>query len=114
MKRQGKCGSCYAFSTADLVAAQYQIDRRLKGPFELAPQFLIDCAKSPAGLGCDGGRPIEVLRNLTQCTASSGCNFPLETCYGYKEQKGVCMNQPCQSSPIVKVRKIFYLKKIHK
>lgn len=102
-RRQGKCGSCYAFAVADLLGAQHQIDRKKSGPLPLSPQFLVDCMKFPAALGCSGGRPSEVIRNLTACVGGKFCNFPTESCYAYQGKKGSCQRNSCQLSPSVRV-----------
>uniref|UniRef100_A0A915JGL9 Peptidase C1A papain C-terminal domain-containing protein n=1 Tax=Romanomermis culicivorax TaxID=13658 RepID=A0A915JGL9_ROMCU len=73
----------------------------MSGSFELSPQFLVDCSVAPAGLGCQGGRPIEILKNLTRCD-SSACNFPLEKCYPYTMVKGNC-EPKCPGSPKISV-----------
>lgn len=104
-RKQGKCGACYAFSTSDLIASQYQIDRKNKGqPLTLSPQYIIDCMKGPAALGCNGGRPVEVLRNFTKCDDPVGCNLPKEDCYPYMGKKDKCKIDSCQKAPKIPVK----------
>lgn len=99
-RKQGKCGACFAFATSDLIASQVQIDRKIKDkPLTLSPQYIIDCMKGPASLGCNGGRPVEVLRNFTKCDAIEGCNLPTEKCYPYKAKKEKCRIEACQKTP---------------
>jgi hypothetical protein len=51
VKDQGSCGSCYAFASADLVAAAHY---RVKGAvLELSKQQIVDCDASNSG--CRGG-----------------------------------------------------------
>jgi len=97
IRYQGECGACYAFASADVIAAQNAIDRRLKSPSAknndpvepLSPQYLIDCSPSGAANGCNGGRPINVLQNVASDSSSGG--IPLEACHKYqKAASGKC------------------------
>ena len=54
VKFQGKCGSCYAFSTVDSVAALIAI-YQYGFHADLSIQEIIDCPKLSATCGCNGG-----------------------------------------------------------
>ncbi|KEG02089.1 chabaupain 2 [Plasmodium vinckei vinckei] len=51
VKDQKKCASCWAFSVAGVVSAQYAIRQNKK--ISLSEQQLVDCA--PNNFGCEGG-----------------------------------------------------------
>jgi len=104
VRRQDKCGCCYAMSTGDMVATQYNIDQKKFGSrFSLSPQWLLNCLQPPAAYGCNGGRPVKVLDYLKKYTKWN--NLPLESCYPYEDKNSTC--QPtvkCPSAPDVQVR----------
>lgn len=85
VRDQGHCGCCYAFSSADLLSAQWHIDRKMwNRTATLSPQQIVDCFGGPAAFGCGGGRPVKVLNNLTLSGLTS------ESCYPYKGAKEKC------------------------
>lgn len=59
MRDQGKCGSCWAFSSVAAVEGQiYNATRVLK---KFSVQQLVDC--DTQNNGCDGGNPVCKLNN---------------------------------------------------
>ncbi len=57
VKRQGKCGSCYTFSTTGAVEAHHAIQFGTWKTPELAEQQILDCATDFDNHGCNGGLP---------------------------------------------------------
>ncbi|KRY33963.1 Viral cathepsin, partial [Trichinella spiralis] len=104
VREQGPCGSCYAFSAVDLATAQYWIDHQLwkKAPPEMSPQSIIDCITPPAAYGCEGGRPLGVLKVLS----NQSYGIPSEDCYPYELEQDECRKQQCinESTPQPKVQ----------
>lgn len=115
VRDQGTCGSCYAFTSVDLAAAQYSIDRSLwNQTFTLSPQFVIDCIHAPGAFGCNGGRPV----NVFQSVANNSFIIPKESCYPYKGKVGECRVPKCEADEDeeeVTVRNMFSIKlyKLH-
>lgn len=87
VRMQHKCGSCYAMSTTDLIAAQYSIDNKSFKKHILSPQWVADCMQEPAGYKCNGGRPVKVLDSLS---THNHWKIPTEECYPYKDKNGTC------------------------
>jgi len=104
VRRQDKCGCCYAMSTSDMIAAQQNIDaKKYHSRFSLSPQWLLNCIEPPAALGCKGGRPVKVLENLKKFTKWN--NIPLEECYPYEDKETTCKKTvACPKAPDVQVR----------
>lgn len=66
---QSSCGSCWAFSAAEMIAARYAIENNVTSPV-LSPQQLVDCVTADYDCyGCDGGWPHKaaeyMLKNLS-------------------------------------------------
>lgn len=107
VRMQKECGSCYAMSSVDLLASRKSIDdRSWNRSVSLSPQYILDCFKEPAAIGCTGGRPKKVMEKLSSC---SGCKVPLESCYPYEDAKNTCdRNVPCSQAPTIEVKCILF------
>lgn len=95
VKNQGKCGSCWSFSTTGAIEGRTSIanDER---PVSLSEQELVDCSSSFGDHGCDGGMMDfgfdYVAKNGGLCT---------ESAYPYKGVQGQCRSSTCKHvSPI--------------
>jgi C1A family cysteine protease len=53
---QMRCGSCWAFSAAETLAARFAIVNKKVAPI-LSPQEMVDCIPEPYAYGCDGAFP---------------------------------------------------------
>ena len=85
-KNQGKCGSCWSFSTTGALEGAWQI---ATGKLvSLSEQQLVDCAKN-GNMGCNGGSmdlAFEYLEKFDVCTEDS---------YPYKAKQGTCLEKNC-------------------
>jgi len=56
-RRQGSCGSCWAFTASAALEGYHKIANPEAKIMRLAPQQLVDCASSAlwGNFGCDGG-----------------------------------------------------------
>lgn len=53
VKNQAQCGSCWAFSTAGLLEAVYNLENKPATPISFSEQQLVDCCGAE-GFGCEG------------------------------------------------------------
>jgi len=88
IKNQGKCGSCWTFSTSGCLEAHtclaLNVDcTKWKG---LAEQQLVDCAGDFNNFGCSGGLPSQAYEYIKY---SGGMD--LETSYSYEAKEGTCL-----------------------
>ena len=85
-KDQGKCGSCWSFSTTGALEGAWQL---ATGKLvSLSEQQLVDCAKN-GNMGCSGGSmdlAFEYLEKYAVCTEDS---------YPYTAKQGTCMETNC-------------------
>jgi hypothetical protein len=92
VKNQGRCGSCWAFSTYSAIESNYKI--KSGRSVELAPQQLIDC--DTLNRGCRGGWPSYAYRYARDNGVALEIDYPYtsgktgrnETC-SYNPQKGL-------------------------
>ncbi|EAR93214.1 papain family cysteine protease (macronuclear) [Tetrahymena thermophila SB210] len=81
VKDQGKCGSCWSFSTTGAVeGAHFLSSNEL---VSLSEQYLIDCSKN-GNEGCNGG----LMDTAFDFIAQNG--IPTENAYPYKALDGTC------------------------
>ncbi|XP_076817916.1 cathepsin O-like isoform X2 [Clavelina lepadiformis] len=85
VKNQGKCGSCWAFSTVETIESAWAI--ATKRPIVLSPQQVIDC--NSFGYGCAGGNPHETLSWLNKTMEK----LVPESVYPYHHSMGKCLNE---------------------
>lgn len=60
VKNQGKCGACWAFTTAAMYESQLLINR--EGEYDLSEQYILECTQ---GSSCNGGWPNSALNSFT-------------------------------------------------
>lgn len=81
VKNQGKCGSCWTFSTVGCVESHYLLKY---GSFRnLSEQQLVDCAGDYDNHGCSGGLPSHAFEYI-----KDNGGLALETTYPYKAANG--------------------------
>jgi C1A family cysteine protease len=80
VRNQGQCGSCWAFSAAATMSANYA-KKHGGSPLILSEQQLVDC--SPSDHGCNGGWPLS-----TFAYAQKGVE--LDSAYPYRATTGTC------------------------
>lgn len=98
VRDQGKCGSCYAFATVDMVGAMrclesYRSEGRAAMTSLRSPQQIVDCAtKDPNHggyiYGCSGGYSSSVLEYLKDRQ-----RLAWEAHYEYKGREGKCLSK---------------------
>lgn len=85
VRNQGRCGSCWAFTTAEMMRYQYQ-HKYKQDPGVLSAQYLVDCAKGSVTHGCHGGNAAQA---VTWMTTVGG--IPTKEVYGpYLGKDGTC------------------------
>ena len=85
-KNQGRCGSCWSFSTTGALEGAWQIANG--NLVSLSEQQLVDCAKN-GNMGCQGGSmdlAFEYLEKHAVCK---------ETSYPYLAKQGSCHESNC-------------------
>ncbi|KAK3129444.1 hypothetical protein QOZ80_6BG0479660 [Eleusine coracana subsp. coracana] len=91
VKDQGRCGSCWAFSTVAVVESIHQI--RTGKLVSLSEQELVDCDTLDAG--CDGGIAYRALRWIT-----SNGGITTESDYPYTGVTGACDRSKLSNSAV--------------
>jgi hypothetical protein len=76
---QKHCGSCWSFSTIEVVSAVWRRNNNTKVP---SPQQLIDCSKKTHG--CHGGGPTSALKYVKENGLTDWEQYP------YKHKEGKC------------------------
>jgi cathepsin L len=82
VKNQGRCGSCWAFSTTGSTEGAAFLAGR--GLTSLSEQNLVDCSRSYGNYGCDGG----LMDNAFNYIVSQGIDT--EASYPYTAVVGTC------------------------
>lgn len=99
-KRQGECGSCYAFAAVAMF--EYLYCKATGKRVDFSPQFIIDCGHKVEGLyGCRGGVMMSTLNFIEQYGLELDDNYPyyreqLECPYG--------VNHPVESMGYLKLK----------
>ncbi|KAE8710444.1 Cysteine proteinase 3 [Hibiscus syriacus] len=83
VKEQGKCGSCWTFSTTGALEAAYH-QAYGKG-ISLSEQQLVDCARAFDNNGCHGGLPSHAFEYIKY-----NDGLDTEEAYPYTAKDGVC------------------------
>lgn len=83
IRDQSSCGACYAFATADTLAATKAITEGKQRPAAYSTQQLIDCSKEDNG--CDGGWPSDTLDYIKKAGG-----IAKETDYRYRQRASTC------------------------
>lgn len=86
VKDQGKCGSCWAFSTVGTLESAYQIATGKL--LSLSEQQLVDCDRSDSG--CNGGWP-----HTAYDRYYTGAGVCTEDSYRYTARGGSCRASSC-------------------
>ncbi|MQM20318.1 hypothetical protein Taro_053336 [Colocasia esculenta] len=83
VKNQGRCGSCWTFSTTGALEAAYA---QLTGKnISLSEQQLVDCASAFNNFGCSGGLPSQAFEYVKY-----NGGLDTEDSYPYAATNGVC------------------------
>lgn len=83
IKNQGSCGSCYAFSTTQILESYNAINNN--GLISLSEQQIVDCGYG-GNHGCNGGWPASVLNTVAD---ANNALWPEED-YEYTARVGTC------------------------
>ncbi|XP_015889064.3 pro-cathepsin H [Ziziphus jujuba] len=83
VKDQGKCGSCWTFSTTGALEAAYK--QAFGKEISLSEQQLVDCARAFNNFGCNGGLPSQAFEYIKY-----NGGIETEEAYPYTAKNGVC------------------------
>ncbi|XP_003388868.1 PREDICTED: pro-cathepsin H-like [Amphimedon queenslandica] len=83
VKDQGKCGSCWTFSTTGCLEAHHAI--KTGQLISLSEQQLVDCAGAFNNHGCNGGLPSQAFEYIKY-----NGGIESESNYNYTAKDGVC------------------------
>ncbi|CDW83109.1 cysteine protease [Stylonychia lemnae] len=77
VKNQGRCGSCYAFSSIASFESLLILNNRAKyQEIDLSEQQIIDCTRQYSNLGCRGGDVSKVFEYLMQIKVQNESTYP--------------------------------------
>lgn len=102
VKKQGLCGSCYAFSATGAVEGQVMLS--LNKSVSLSEQQLIDCAEKETEYcdGCDSGTMIGAYMSISRLGGIEN-----EETYPYEAKKGYCrFNKSKAEATVYKYSKV--------
>ncbi|CAN4109987.1 unnamed protein product [Withania somnifera] len=83
VKDQGKCGSCWTFSTTGALEAAYA--QAFGKGISLSEQQLVDCAGTFNNFGCNGGLPSQAFEYI-----KFNGGLDTEEAYPYTGKSGIC------------------------
>ncbi|XP_056860018.1 thiol protease aleurain-like [Raphanus sativus] len=83
VKEQGKCGSCWTFSTTGALEAAYH--QAFGKGISLSEKQLVDCAGDFNNFGCNGGLPSQAFEYI-----KSNGGLDTEEAYPYTAKNGTC------------------------
>ncbi|XP_010541349.1 PREDICTED: thiol protease aleurain [Tarenaya hassleriana] len=83
VKDQGKCGSCWTFSTTGALEAAYH--QAFGKGISLSEQQLVDCAGAFNNFGCNGGLPSQAFEYIKY-----NGGLDTEETYPYTGKDGIC------------------------
>jgi cathepsin H len=84
VKNQGKCGSCWTFSTTGAIESHYALLNQVYPP-NLSEQQLVDCAQDYDNHGCRGGLPSHAFEYI-----KDNRGLALESNYPYEAKDNNC------------------------
>ncbi|GMJ07297.1 hypothetical protein like AT3G45310 [Hibiscus trionum] len=87
VKDQGKCGSCWTFSTTGALEAAYH--QAFGKGISLSEQQLVDCAGAFNNFGCHGGLPSQAFEYIKY-----NGGLDTEESYPYTARNGLCKYSP--------------------
>jgi hypothetical protein len=111
-ENQQKCGSCFAFASANAINDVFIFGRKLKFNPDISPLSIMSCIKDKTcNLQCDGGDPLGILDNIARdgistnhcmnyhqaCTAIPSCYQPIKKAFDEAKRDQVFRSA---SSPI--------------
>ncbi|ULT88063.1 hypothetical protein L3Y34_007334 [Caenorhabditis briggsae] len=106
IRDQAQCGSCWAFSTAEVISDRICIATKGTQQPTISPTDMLACCGRSCGDGCEGGYPIQAFRwwNSRGVVTGgdfrgSGCRpYPFAPCNSYKcpEEKTPTCSLSCQ------------------
>lgn len=97
VRNQGRCGSCYIFSTIALLEWEYC--KQTGSLVEFSEQFAMDCGRRANLKGCGGGKEVHVLDFVQEYGLELRSNYP----YVMREEE-------CPYEPEVDSTRMGYLK----